>query len=290
MDTLQSKKVSVVVPNYNYAKFLKKRLKTILRQTYPIYELIILDDASKDESVKIIEKQLARIKKKYPELRVQFIKNEKNSGKVMMQWERGFEAATGEFVWIAEVDDSSRRNFLKEVMVGFEDPEVVLSYCESAIINGSGILIAPNFRWSRDKEKTGHFKNSYINDGVREVEEIMAVRCTIPNVSAAVFRKTPNIPYQKYFKMAEEFEQVGDWFFYVKLLKHGKISYNRKSLNVFRVHSGSRTDRTRKGGVHFREIMEMYKMFLADYNITDEVKQRMEREERRVRKKHGIIE
>ena len=75
-------------------------------------------------------------------------------------------------MWIAEVDDLSSRNFLTEVMKGFDDPKVVISYAESAIINSFGLMIVPNFRWSRDKEKTGHYKRSYINDGNKEIEEI----------------------------------------------------------------------------------------------------------------------
>ena len=56
-------------------------------------------------------------------------------------------------------------------MKGFEkDPDVVLSYSESAIINKYGILMMPNFRRSRDKEGTGHFKNSYIRPGKKEIE------------------------------------------------------------------------------------------------------------------------
>ena len=57
MAVLRNKKVSVIIPNYNYAKYIGKRIDSILRQTYPIYELIVLDDYSTDNSVKIIEKK-----------------------------------------------------------------------------------------------------------------------------------------------------------------------------------------------------------------------------------------
>ena len=55
MTTLQNKKVSVIVPNYNYAKYIGKRIDSIVRQTCPVYELIVLDDCSTDNSVEMIK-------------------------------------------------------------------------------------------------------------------------------------------------------------------------------------------------------------------------------------------
>ena len=52
------KKVSVIVPNYNYANYIIERIDSILLQTYPIYELIILDDCSPDNSVEVINKKI----------------------------------------------------------------------------------------------------------------------------------------------------------------------------------------------------------------------------------------
>ena len=48
-------KVSVVAPNYNHARYLHRRLESILRQTFRDFELIILDDASTDNSREVIE-------------------------------------------------------------------------------------------------------------------------------------------------------------------------------------------------------------------------------------------
>lgn len=288
MTILQNKKVSVVVPNYNYEKYISKRIDSILRQTYPIYELIILDDCSTDNSAEVIERKIEDIKVKYPELKVRFIKNEKNSGKAMRQWKKGFELAEGDYVWIAEVDDLSSRNFLAEVMKGFDDPKVVISYAESAIINSFGLMIIPNFRWSRDKEKTGHYKRSYVNDGNKEIEEIMAIRCTIPNVSGAVFKNDKK--FLKYFDKAIDFSQAGDWYFYAKVLENGKIAYNRKSLNKFRIHSSSKTSRSKKDRTHFDEVVLMHEYFNKNYNLKSDVKKVIKAEESRIKEKHGIIE
>ena len=131
------KKVSVIIPNYNYANFIIERIDSILMQTYPIYELIILDDCSTDNSVEVIEEKIKDIK----DIKVKFIKNEKNSGGVFRQWKKGFDAATGDFIWIAEADDSAENNFVEELIKPFDDPEVVLSYCESARIDGENNLI-----------------------------------------------------------------------------------------------------------------------------------------------------
>ena len=67
------KKVSVIIPNYNYEKYIIERIDSILFQTYPIYELIILDDCSKDNSVEVINNKIKEIERDYPQIKVQFI-------------------------------------------------------------------------------------------------------------------------------------------------------------------------------------------------------------------------
>ena len=113
----QYKKVSVIIPNYNYEKYIEERIDSILFQTYPIYELIILDDKSTDNSVARIEE----IIKKHAEISIKFVKNEKNSGSVFSQWQKAFTLATGDYVWIAEADDSCNSHFLENIMRSFED-------------------------------------------------------------------------------------------------------------------------------------------------------------------------
>ena len=283
----KKKRVSVVIPNYNYARYIRARIKSVMIQTYPVYEIIVLDDGSSDGSAEMAKSIIFDAKVGRPDLNVKYIGNEKNSGNVLLQWKKGIEEAKGEYVWIAEADDLCSRRFLEEAMKGFRDDEVVLSYTESRLISSAGVMMAPNFRWSRDKEKTGRYKKSYIRPGREEIEEALAVRCTIPNVSGVVMRKSDKIPIYKYLDEAANFKQVGDWYFYVKMLTNGKISYNKKALNYFRVHRGSVTRKSRSLK-NYEEIVGMHEWLIKDFQISETVQGYMKAEEERIKEKWGL--
>lgn len=234
-------KVSAVIPNYNYAAFLKERVEMVVSQKYPIYELIILDDKSTDNSVEVIEEIIEDLRIRRPKLKVKFIPNEQNSGSVFKQWEKCFAESDGDYVWICEADDACSKYFLNSVMRGFvQDEDVVLSYAESCMIDKDGKKLTYDSRSWADEYRTGHWDKSYINDGKKEVKQYLSSNNTIANASAVVFKKD-KIPYKKYLKKAQEFRLVGDWYFYAKCLLHGKVAYCAESLNYHRVHSESVT-------------------------------------------------
>ena len=91
--------VSIIIPNYNHAKFLDERIQSVLNQTYQNFELIILDDKSSDNSVEVINQY-----KDDPRVS-SIIINKDNSGSTFKQWYKGIEIAKGEIIWIAESDD-----------------------------------------------------------------------------------------------------------------------------------------------------------------------------------------
>ena len=125
--------VSVVVPNFNYARYLRRRLESIWAQTFPIHEILLLDDASTDDSEAVI----AALVTEFP-VPVRVVRNEVNSGSVARQWARGVTLAQGDLVWIAEADDVAEPGFLAATVAAFDDPEIVLSYCESRMIDENG--------------------------------------------------------------------------------------------------------------------------------------------------------
>ena len=83
-------KVSVIVPNYNHAKYLEDRLESILNQTYKNIEIILLDDNSDDDSKEILE----RFKNKYPE-KISCFFNEKTQVMFLSSGGRGLNAVMG---------------------------------------------------------------------------------------------------------------------------------------------------------------------------------------------------
>ena len=90
--------LSVVIPNYNHAKHLPSSLGAIVNQSVQPLELIVLDDASTDNSVEVIKQLAARHQV------IRLVQNEKNLG-VMPNINKGVELARGEFVFVGSADD-----------------------------------------------------------------------------------------------------------------------------------------------------------------------------------------
>lgn len=134
-------RISVIVPNYNYARYIEERLASICNQSIPIFELIILDDASTDDSFQRISRWLSVT---HTDARI--IVNRTNSGNVFVQWRQGISLASGDYIWIAEADDLSDPDFLEAVLPPLISGDAVLSYCESQQINSDGVVLAKTTR------------------------------------------------------------------------------------------------------------------------------------------------
>lgn len=91
------KKISIIVPLYNSEKFLTKCLESLVNQTYPNYEIILINDGSTDNSKKICEDYM----KKHKNI---VLINQKNSGQGKAR-NVGIKAATGDYVTFVDSDD-----------------------------------------------------------------------------------------------------------------------------------------------------------------------------------------
>src|SRR5882762_8012778 len=103
--------LSVIVPNYNHAQYLPVCLPAILNQSVPALEVIVVDDASTDNSVEVLK----AFAQKYSSLR--FYRNDQNRG-VNYNLNFGLSVAKGDFVFFPGADD--------EVMPGLFEKSLTL--------------------------------------------------------------------------------------------------------------------------------------------------------------------
>lgn len=124
--------LSVVIPNYNHAAYLPHTLDAILAQSRLPDEIIVVDDASTDNSVSIIEEYAAK------HSRFHLIKNVENKG-VLYTVKKGLEMATGDYVHSAGADDLVLPGFYEKSMEMLESyPDAGLCSSLSTLIDESG--------------------------------------------------------------------------------------------------------------------------------------------------------
>lgn len=240
--------ISVIIPNYNCGPYLAERFQSVINQSCPPSEIIILDDASTDCSLQEIEALV-----KGADITVSVIVNEENSGSPFIQWQKGLKLAKHDLVWIAEADDSASPDFLKTLLPHFEDPEVVLAYAQTTPIDEIGDTIHEYFGKSvyeselhsqipalayTDSISKTKWQTSYIESGLDEIVTALGIQNTIPNASATIVRRTAAL---KAVSTAISYRNCGDWAYYIEMAKLGDFAYQAVALNYFRRHLNSTT-------------------------------------------------
>lgn len=239
-------RISVVVPNYKYEKYIRQRLESATNQTYPIYELIILDDCSPDNSVAVIQDFL-----KFCDVPHRLLVNEHNTGSVFQQWLTGVTMARGDLVWIAEADDVAEPDFLKSLIPFFNDPDVVLAYTQSKQIDENDRLLAHDYL-AYTNDVGDYWRHDYVVDGRTEIKRALCIKNTIPNVSAVLFKRAPLMnTLQSAGNAIKAMRVAGDWLLYLHLASIGKVAYHATALNRHRRHVNSVT----KAHDHLQEVI-----------------------------------
>ncbi|MCX8052312.1 MAG: glycosyltransferase [Armatimonadetes bacterium] len=240
-------RVSVIVPNYNHARYLNQRIESVLNQTFRDIEVIILDDASTDNSRDIIARWET-------DSRVRVIVNEVNSGSVFKQWNKGMREASGEFLWIAESDDFADPAFLEILVPRLEsNPAAGVAYCQSWVVdeNGRRQFILEERREYVDADR---WKSDFSNDGRDECARYFILGSMIANVSSALIRRciAEDVGYAD-----EDWTIAGDYAFWVKLLLASDIEFVAKPLNYWRVHSNTVRNVATRNGLMVKEAYQV---------------------------------
>ncbi len=243
--------VSVIIPNYNHEKYLQRRIDSVLNQTYQDFELIILDDKSKDNSIEIIERY-----RNHPKVS-HIIYNEVNSGTTFKQWKKGIELAKGEYIWIAESDDYADITFLEKVISSIEKNNSVVCFSQSYIIDEyDTIKRKKNAILKSDSSSFDYFLSNNLLYGN-----------VIYNASMVLFRK--DAVDQSIWDELIKLTYCGDWLFwaYVIMNDRGTISEVKEYLNYFRTHSSNVSNRSEINGLTFLEGFPISKMIAKKQGI-----------------------
>ncbi len=249
--------VSVIVPNFNHARYLALRIESILRQSFADFELIILDDASTDDSIKVIEPFLG-------DSRVRFFPRTVNSGSPFPQWNRGVALARADLVWIAESDDSADPGLLAALVRPLMDnPLIGLSYCQSIHIDESGRDLGSLRGWTDDLDPW-RWRDGFVNNGASECSRFLIWKNTIPNASAVVFRRSAFLGAGG---APTHLRQCGDWLTWARMLQISDVSFDPRPLNRFRSHSGNVRSSTSTAQFH-REQCAVQEFILSSVRVS----------------------
>lgn len=254
--------VSIIVPNFNHAQYLRERLESIYRQTYDRYEVILLDDCSTDNSREILDRYAG----KHSDNTIR-IYNENNCGVIFEQWSKGIEAAHGELIWIAESDDYVDCNFLEEMVRLFRYSSVRLAFARSVFMqDGQQIWSTEEylndlnmFRWDKPFYMTAH---NMVRFG-------FGLHNMIPNVSSALFRNIGRIP-EEIVNICSGMKLSGDWIFYLYMMQGGVVAYTNATVNYYRIHQQSTSLKIQKEDTYYREFETVSKYIAKYYGIAEE--------------------
>jgi glycosyltransferase involved in cell wall biosynthesis len=232
--------VSVIVPNFNHARYLPRRIESILGQTFDDFELLFLDDASPDDSRDVAQRFAS-------DRRVRFAFNEVNSGSPYLQWRKGISLTKGRLIWIAESDDYAAPEFLERLVPLLrENPRVGLAVCDSYLVDSQDAVLGKHFDFWRDDQMSKYdlsvFDRPLLMDGREYARSLMCPWNTIPNASGVLFRRealdgegVPDV----------SMKLCGDWLTYCRILSRFDIARIPDHLNYFRQHTQNVRTRTK---------------------------------------------
>lgn len=202
--------VSVVIPNYNYGRFIAEAIESVLAQTHPIQEIIVVDDGSTDDSIEIIKRFSAKVK----------LISQQNRG-VGAARNVGVKSSNGEFIAFLDADDIWLPTKIEEQLKGFTDKVVLVSCGKREFDSQNGktlvVRLPDRIEWS--------------------AEDILLRRYSLVLGCSALMtrRKT----FEEIGDFDEQLAIAEDWDFCYRAAKHGKVTCVPKVLVDYRSHGGN---------------------------------------------------
>jgi glycosyltransferase involved in cell wall biosynthesis len=207
--------VSILVPTFNEEIYVRDCLCSILAQDYPNFEVIVFDDCSKDNTVKVIES--------FKDARLRLIKNPINE-KHEKTWNQLLLLATGKYIKLVCSDDLLAPNCVSESVAALEqNPESIMVFCAKDIIDPQGANInTPLVKESFFKDESINIMRKSLIKGTNVIGE--------PNnvlFRSEAIEKGVRYRFKNYWMVDPDF--------YIQLAHYGKFTYIPKRLTSFRI-------------------------------------------------------
>jgi glycosyltransferase involved in cell wall biosynthesis len=224
---MSDRKISVLLPCYNQARYLPQAIESVLTQQNADWELLISDDASTDNSAEIIRSYAAR------DPRIHFHVQSPNLG-MAANWNWCLEQTTGHYIKFLFGDDY------------FCTPDT-LAQLSRAFETNPQAVIATSARLIVDENARTLFVANELNLNTPKTGEEVILRCLlegknlIGEPSAVMFRREAA---KRGFDPS--YRQLIDWEFWAYLLEQGELAYVEKPLCAFRCHDKQQTAANRQ--------------------------------------------
>jgi len=225
--------ISIIMPNYNGERFIKDSIDTILNQTYKNWELLIVDDCSKDKSIEII-------KKNYNDKRIKLIKLYENKGSAYARNE-ALRQAQGRYIAFLDSDDLWLDNFLEEQMRFLQVNKASLVYCSYYMID----------------ENNKEILNPYIVKDKVSYKDILKFLPIGMLTSLYDTKQTGKYYFEESLGSIRD-----DYVYWLKILKKLDFAYaNPKILAKYRIHKNSVTKRK------YKMILPQFRVYYKIENL-----------------------
>jgi Glycosyl transferase family 2 len=214
MKTRNSLRVSVLVTVYNLSKYLRETLDSVVSQDYDNFEVIVVDDASQDDSPEIIQEYM----RLYPG-KVLGVFNKINLG-ISKNSNVALSHATGDLIAMLDGDDLYLPGKISSQVALFDDESIVLSYHPGEIFDSAtGKLL--------------YLTDQNPKNEIRSAEDII-VKGGIPVTSSVMMRKSaiPKCGFN------EKLPSVNDWWLFIEVGLRGRVVKLNGTYAKYRKHGG----------------------------------------------------
>lgn len=234
------KKISIQICTYNRAGLIENAIESVLRQTYTDWEILILDDNSKDNTEEIVKKYLS-------DSRIRYIKNEHNLG-IAKNRNKGLSLSTGKYIAVLDSDDLWIDNKKLEKQIDFieNNPEYHLVGTNFNIINSENVVL----KTVRNLTKNDDIKNKMLIKNNFCHSSVLFNRLTALNAKG----------YDEQLDLAEDYD------LYLKIgIKH-KICNLIDISTSYRIHNNqSYTNKTKLGYKIQKSLITKYRKYYSHY-------------------------